>query len=297
MSFNSIYILGAGSIGSVYGALLSRQNQVTLIGRASHMSAIRDHGLKLVGDRTGSYSPLTSTKITEISPNTLLIVCVKTFDLHESLATISSLIRKDTVILLLQNGLGIEEIAKHATQGKGKVLRGIVGIGAEVQKPGQVQVSWNVTILDNDSISQQVAQIFRTSNLDVLVSEEFQNDLWRKMMINCITNPLSAILRVPTCELISPHLIPLWHAIAEECIQVGAAEGVDLDKGILQLMEQQLPRYKNLTSMLQDIQQGRKTEINSLNGKIMELGEAHDIPTPVNASLTHIVRFMESRRS
>ena len=297
MNFDHIYILGAGAIGSIFGAFLSQKNQVTLIGRARHMKAINSNRLKVVGDRAGTYSPATSTAITEIPPNTLLMVCVKAYDLRESLEAIRSLIRKDTVVLLLQNGLGVEGIAKSAINGAGKIRRGIVGFGAEIQNPGQVQVSWNVTILDNDSISKQIAKTFESSQLAVLVSEQFQTDVWRKVMINCITNPLSAILRVQTAELVSPQLRPVIQAIVNECIEVGAAEGVELDSGILQLLEHQLPRYSNRTSMFQDILHGRKTEIGFLNGKIAELGETHNILTPVNASLAGIVRFMEGRHT
>jgi 2-dehydropantoate 2-reductase len=294
VSFDHIYILGAGSIGSVYGALLSQQNQVTLIGRASHMKAIANNGLELVGDRTGTFRPATSLQITEIPPKTLLMLCVKAYDLYESLAAIQPLIRKDTVILLLQNGLGIEKEAWRATKKTGIHRRGIVRFGSELQDPGQVQVSWNDTILDKDPVSRQIAKTFKMCDLAVSMSEEFQTDVWRKVVINCITNPLTAILQVQTSELISPQLRPLWHAIVEECIQVGSAEGVELDASILQLMEQHLPRYTNQTSMLQDILRGRKTEIRFLNGKIVEMGITHKIPTPFNASLTHMVQFMES---
>ena len=297
MSFNHIYILGAGAIGSVYGAFLSQKNQVTLIGRAPHMKAIKSNGLTILGDRTGTYSPATATAITEIPPNTLLMVCVKAYDLRESLEAIRSLIRKDTVVLLLQNGLGIKEVAKTVINKTGKIRRGIVGFGAEIQNPGQVQVSWNITILDNDAISNQIAKTFESSELAVLVSEHFQTDIWRKVMINCITNPLSAILRVQTAELVSPQLRPVLEAIVNECIEVAAAEGVELNSGILQMLENQLPRYANRTSMFQDILLGRKTEIGFLNGKIAELGETHNIPTPVNASLAGLVRFMECRHT
>jgi 2-dehydropantoate 2-reductase len=297
VSFDHIYILGAGAIGSVYGAFLSQKNQVTLIGRASHMKAIESKGLRIVGDRTGIYSPVTSTTIKEIPPNTLLMVCVKAYDLRESLAAIRSFIREDTVVLLLQNGLGIEEEAKIATKEKGQLLRGIVGFGAEIQDSGQVQVSWNITMLDNDSTSRKIAKTFEDSDLAVLVSEQFQTDIWRKVMINCVTNPLSAILRVQTAELVSPQLRPVRQAIVNECIEVGAAVGVELDSGILELMKHQLPHYTNRTSMFQDIRRGRKTEIGFLNGKIAELGNIHNIPTPVNASLTDMVRFMESHHT
>ncbi len=296
MTFSKIIILGAGAIGSAYGAFLSRVKHVTLVGRQAHMSAIANNGLTLLGDGAGTYTNniQTATEITEIPAETLLIVCVKAHDLHDSLSAIQSLIRDDTVLLLLQNGLGIKEIARKAVKGRGIIVRGIVRAGSEVLEPGRINVSLNITIFDSDEASKRVTQVFQSSGLEVVISDSFLVDLWRKVAINCVTNSLSAILGIYTYQLLSPHLAELRYNIINECKTVGAAEGVKLNLSLLQIMEQALPKYQNRTSMLQDIQHGRKTEIEFLNGKIVELGKKHNIPTPVNECLTQLVQFKES---
>ncbi|MFX1491082.1 MAG: ketopantoate reductase family protein [Promethearchaeota archaeon] len=296
MTFNKIIILGAGAIGSAYGALLSRVKHVTLVGREAHMNAIAKNGLTILGDGAGTYTNNieTATEITEIPAETLLIICVKANDLHDSLCAIQPLIRDDTVLLLLQNGLGIKEIARKAVKGRGTIVRGIVGMGSEVLDSGRIIVSLNFTFFDSDEASKQIIQVFQSSGLDVAISDSFLVDLWRKVAINCVTNSLSAILGVYTYQLLSPHLAELRYNIVNECKTVGAAEGVELDFSVLETMEQALPKYKNRTSMLQDIHRGRRTEIEFLNGKIVELGKKHNIPTPVNECLTQLVRFKES---
>jgi 2-dehydropantoate 2-reductase len=113
------------------------------------------------------------------------------------------------------------------------------------------------------------------------------------VVINCVVNPLSAILQAPTKSLVAKQLAHIRRSVVEECIAVGKAEGINLDLGILEIMESNLSGFKNRSSMLQDILRGRKTEIDFLNGRIVELGKRHRIPTPVNETLTQLIRFIE----
>jgi 2-dehydropantoate 2-reductase len=293
MTFDHVIILGAGSIGSVYGALLSHNYPVTLIGRPAHMNAIRDKGLHIEGDSAGIYKMETATKISMIPPKSLLLVTVKAHQLQAALSPIRSLIQEDTVILLLQNGLGIEDVANRILAPKGRVIRGIVAFGAELLEPGRIHVRLGFTFLDSDELSKETLQFLTKSGIQGINSENFQIDIWRKAAINCVANPLSAILRTATKELVSPTLALIRQKIIEECIEVGKAEGVEIDTSLFQIIETQFPSFENRTSMLQDIRNGRKTEINFLNGKIVELGKRHKIPTPVNETITQLVRFLE----
>ncbi len=295
MTFNQVIVLGAGSIGSTYGALLSQEHDVKLIGRPAHMNAIREKGLVVVGDAAGTFRMATATEIKEIPPQTLLMVTVKAHQLLEALTPIRELIQKDTTILLLQNGLNIEKVARDALKTRGKIVRGIVAFGAEILEPGRIHVRLGFTFLDSDNISKEIAQFFKSSGIGVANSEEFQTDVWRKVAINCVANPLSAILQVPTKKLVSPHLASVRRSIIEECIAVGRAEGIQLDLSILEIIDANFPNFENRTSMFQDILRGRKTEIEFLNGRIVELGKSHKIPTPVNETLTQLIRFLEDR--
>ena len=294
MTFDHIVVLGAGAIGSIYGALLSRKHDVTLIGRPAHMKAIREKGLTITGDAAGTYNLKTATKIEEILPHTLLMVTVKARDLQEVLTSIKQLIRKDITILLLQNGLGIKEIAQSALGSDANIICGVVAFGAEFLEPGRIHARLGSTFLDSDTISLKVTELFHSSGISVVNSEEFVTDVWRKATINCVANPLSAILQIPTTKIISPELENIRRGIVEECIAVGEAEGIKLDLSLLQIMETHFPNFENRTSMFQDILRGKKTEINFLNGRIVELGTRHKIPTPVNEVLTQLIRFMEA---
>ena len=296
MTFSQIVVLGAGAIGSAYGALLSQKYDVTLIGRPAHMKTISENGLTITGDGAGTYRMKTATKVEEILPKTLLLVTVKAHQLHQALTSIRQLIRKDTVILLLQNGLGIKETAHSALDSDANIICGIVAFGAEFLEPGRIHVRLGLTFLDSDATSLKVTELFQSSGLTVMNSKEFGTDVWRKVTINCVANPLSTILQIPTKNIVSSELESIRRGVVEECIAVGQAEGIQLDLSLLQIMEAQFPNFENRTSMFQDILRGRKTEIDFLNGRIVELGKRHKIPTPVNEVLTQLIRFMEDEK-
>jgi 2-dehydropantoate 2-reductase len=152
------------------------------------------------------------------------------------------------------------------------------------------------TFLDSDAISKKVGKFFTEAGLVVVNSEDFQTDVWRKVVINCVVNPLSAILQAPTKSLVSQQLAHIRRSVVKECIAVAEAEGINLDLGILEVMESNLPSFKNRSSMLQDLLRGRLTEIDFLNGRIVELGKQHQIPTPVNETLTQLIRFLEEEK-
>lgn len=258
------------------------------------MNAIKEKGLIISGDGAGTYTVATATNIEEIPPKTLLIVSVKAYDLKKSLTSIQSKIRKDTILLLLQNGLGIEEIARKIVKGRGTVLRGIVTAGAEILEPGHIKVRKNITIFDADKRSQEIAQLLQTCNMRILISESFQTEKWRKLTINCVVNPLSAILKVRNHEIFTPQLIGVRQAIFEECVAVGTAEGVKLDSSLFQIIEENVPSYENRSSMCQDLIRGKKTEIDFINGKVVELGKKHGVSTPFNECLVQLIHFLES---
>jgi len=295
VTFRSVVILGAGAIGSAYGALLSRGSDVLLIGRSNHVEAIRVHGLRMEGDDAGTYILPAATKLEKISPETLLMVSTKAYDLAESLASVRHLVCNDTVILLLQNGLGIEEVAREALNGRGRVIRGLVTTAAEMLGPGRISHWRGEIMLGSDEESKKVAQLFESSGMAVRVVENFKEAVWRKLVMNCVINPLTAILRVRNNEIGAPSLKELRHAIVRECIAVGRAEDVSIGEDFLNFVDEVIPRYTNRSSMLQDIMRGRRTEIDFINGKIVELGRRHGIPTPVNETLTQLIHFMEGQ--
>lgn len=296
MTFQHIVILGAGAVGSAYGALLSRNNDVLLVGRAEHVEAVNARGLVIEEDEKGTYRLPAVTRLKDIAEDTLILVTMKAYDLADSLKAIRSLLRQETVILLLQNGLDIEETARKALKGRGEVVRGLATLAAELVEPGRIRYWKGQTVLGPEAAAARVAQVLQDNGLATRIAGDFATEVWKKLVVNCVINPLTAILQVRNDEIGGDLLVAIRHAVVREVVAVGVAEGIPLGFDQVAHVDQVIPRYKNRSSMLQDLTRGNRTEIDFINGKVMQLGKQHGIPTPANDLLTQLVRFLEVRR-
>lgn len=292
MSFNKIIILGAGAVGSIYGALLSKKNDVTLIGNKAHADAVNSKGLSISGGITETFYLKADTEICEIPENTLIILTTKAYDSAKAIKQIKKLLKKDTVILVLQNGLGNEEVVKRVADDKTKVLRSITAMAAEFFESGRVRF-WNgETIIEQNEIAEEIGEILENSMLKTRLSNDINMEAWNKLVVNCVVNPLSALFHVRNCELVSDSLKTVRHRIVRECVKVGKAEGITFPKDLKEKVDEKISSYTNFSSMYQDVMKGKKTEIDFLNGKVVELGRKHNIPTPVNETLVCLIKFM-----
>lgn len=296
MSFQKIFVLGAGAIGSTYGALLSRRNNVTLIGRKAHADAIKKNGLILSGNVNGKFFVKAETAIKEIPPNTLILLTTKAYDAADAVTSIKPLLRKDTVILVLQNGLGIKDIVEKIVEGKAEVVRGLVTLAAEFFEPGKISFWQRETFLESTQTSERIARVFNESGLKTKIPNEMQEEIWKKLIVNCVANPLTAVLQVRNNEIMVDSLKEIRHEIIQECIAVGKAEGIGFESSLEECIEHKIASYTNYSSMCQDMMKRKKTEIDFLNAKIVELGRKQGIPTPVNEALVGLIGFLEARR-
>src|SRR5262249_8456511 len=134
-----IIVLGAGAIGSLYGALLAPRYPVVLVARSDHANRINDRGLLLSGLASRAVRVQAATKLNSIGPDTLIILTTKVGDTQSATETVSHLVRPDTVLLCLQNGLDGDQIAKAVVAGRCLVLRGITNCGAIFREPGAIE--------------------------------------------------------------------------------------------------------------------------------------------------------------
>ena len=292
-----IIVLGAGTIGSYYGALLSRGNDVLLVGRTPHIDAINSRGLTIRGEVKGNFRVQAADKVSEVPPNALILLTTKAYDSEEAVSSIKDKLLDDTVILVLQNGLGNEDIVKRITGTRVKVLRGLLTSGVESVQPGTIAVKLvGETVVEDTALGKRIADTFNEAGLKTRLSDSMQVEIWRKLVMNCVINPLSALLRVVDKELASPHLAGLKKQIVDECLSVAEAEGVTLEADLLAQLDRVIPTYGNYSSMCQDIMRGAATEIEFLNGRIVELGKRHNIPTPTNVAIVSLIKFLEGRK-
>lgn len=286
-----IIILGAGAIGSLFGAKLSELNDVTLIARKIHADKISKNGLKITGLEEKLYRLKAATEIKRIDEHTLILLTTKVYDSEKAIKSIKNLIRKDTIILCLQNGLYSENIVKEIAGNKCPVLRAVTNFGAIFLKPGAVKYTqYSYTSVEKSAKSKEIADNFAKCCLNGYVSENIKRDMWKKLAFNCVINPVTAILRTENREICDERLNPFKKMIIDECLKVAEKDGIKFNIDFLKSLNGEFRNSANISSMQQDLIKGRKTEIDCLNGAVAELGKKLGVNCPVNDALAAIIR-------
>ncbi|HYJ07075.1 MAG TPA: 2-dehydropantoate 2-reductase [Chthoniobacterales bacterium] len=291
-----IIVLGAGAIGSLYGAKLAAGNDVLLVGRPEHAAAISARGLRIEGIESQTVRVPAATAVTQIGANALVLLTTKVMASAAALEPIAPLVRDDTTILCLQNGLGSEQIARAAVGNRGVVLRGITQFGAIFETPGAIKyMAAGYTVIEQHERSDQIGEVLTAAGLNCHVSPNIAAEVWHKTVINCVVNPITAILGCDVGSIVQPGLDRLERLVIDECVAVALTQGIAFDDSdfMRQINERFAPSH-NIASMLQDLRRGRPTEIDYMNGAVAALGAAHGVPCPVNRALTDIIEAMET---
>lgn len=295
--FKEVVVLGAGAIGSFYGALLSRVADILLVGDKSHVETVRTNGLAVSGLVEGRFMLEATAEPSEFPDGSLVLLTTKAYDLYAAVISARGLLKPGNVILILQNGLGNEELVRGLVDPRTEVVRGLVSSGVEFLYPGRIEVKLlGETVLPNTITCERIKWLFESCGLETRLAERMDLEIWRKLVLNCVVNPLTAIFRVPNREIASDSLEDIRRCIVEECIRVAAKEGVTLEPSLADEVTEAAASYKNISSMCQDLIKGKRTEIDFLNGRISELGKMHGVQTPVNDVLTSLIRYMEGRK-
>jgi 2-dehydropantoate 2-reductase len=289
-----VIVLGAGAIGSVYAVKLSARHPVTVVARPDHVEAIRADGLRLVGRETLTARLTAVTRIESIAPGTTILLTTKVNASAAALAPIAPLVRDDTVIVCVQNGLDSEEIARRAVGGRGLVLRAITQFGAIFQSPGIVNYTASgYTLLEDGPRSAAIATLLTACGLDGRVSPDIKTEIWRKLIYNCVINPITSITGTEVGGIADPRLDPLKRLVIDECLAVARTAGVEFAIDFLPVITETFSASRTIASMRQDLMRGRPTEIDHMNGAVAALGRRVGIDCPVNAALTAIIKAMD----
>lgn len=295
-----IAILGAGAIGSLFGALLWESGEdVVLIGRKRHVDAIKSRGLKvsgISGERIVKPKAVTTTQ--EVGKVDLIIISVKSYDTEQAAKDALNMIHHNTVVLTIQNGLGnIEKLCEII--GEKHVVGGVTMQGSTLVKPGEIyHAGKGPTIIGelNGEITnriKRIAETFNKAKIETQITQNIWGVLWDKLIINVGINALTAILRVRNGELIKiPEIRDIMIEAVKEAVNVAKALNIklEIEDHVRKVIEVAEATANNKSSMLQDIEKGKRTEIDYINGAIVKLGKKLKIKTPVNKTLTAIVK-------
>jgi 2-dehydropantoate 2-reductase len=289
-----IVVLGAGAIGSVYAAKLSAHHPVTVVARPDHVEAIRSDGLRLIGRETITVRVNAVTRLDTMAPDTVVLLTTKVNASAEALAPVAELVRDDTVIVCVQNGLDSEGIARRAVQDRCLVLRAITQFGAIFQAPGLINFTASgYTLLEDGPRSAAIAAMLTAAGLDGRISPDIKTEIWRKLIFNCVINPITAMTGTEVGGIADPRLDPLKRLVIDECLAVARSEGVSFDIDFLTTISNVFGASRTIASMRQDLMRGRPTEIDHMNGAVAALGRRIGIDCPVNSALTDIIKAMD----
>lgn len=290
----NIIVIGAGAIGTLYGAKLAADNAVTLVSRNQRDSGSRTVQITGLEDATVTLS--IASAVHALEANTLVLLTTKAYDSVGAITPLVQLLRSDTVILSLQNGLHVEDDVRHIVGSRCMVLRGVTYSGAVLASPGVISLrAFGHTSIESSVRSHELADLFSRCGLDGRVSDDIQREVWKKTIFNAVINPLTAMTRMEVGWISDARLDPLKQCIIDECLLVAAKEGVTFDLDPLRSINEIFRPSRNLSSMHQDLLRGRRTEIDFLNGAIVEAGRRHGIDCPVNRSLVVLVKELEKR--
>jgi 2-dehydropantoate 2-reductase len=291
-----IIVLGAGAIGSTYGARLSKFHDVTLIGGASHVAAIQRDGLVMQGHVTGTLPLPAFTAVPSIPPGTLILLTTKVNNNVAAVRPIVEMLPENVTIVCVQNGLYSENLVKELVGDRALVLRAITQVGGILVKPGVVDNTVaGYTLLESHEQSPAIAALLTEAGLDGRIIPDIKKEMWRKAIFNCVINPTTALIESEVGAIADPQLNSLKQQIIDECLAVAQADGVSFEEDFVALIDRVFAGARTIASMRQDLMKGRKTEIDHMNGAVVDLGKQYGIACPVNAAMTTMIRYLESR--
>jgi 2-dehydropantoate 2-reductase len=308
-TFNRIAVVGAGAVGSFYGAMLARAgHKVTLIGRPAHVQATQRDGLKL------DLASASSTEIVRLDASSdllslqtadLVLFCVKSTDSAAVARQMAPHLAPHAVIMSLQNG--VENSALIAQQVPHAVIPCVVYVATEMPAPGFVKhhgrgelvigTMQTSRLKDPQKTLQEIVALFGSAQVPVQISPNVMAELWSKLLINCAFNAISGLAQIHYAKLAALDSVRTSQtALVKEVIAVALADGIHLSEAVAleAVAKISLTMGSQKSSTAQDMARSKPSEIDHLNGFIVRRGQALGVATPVNQALFALVKLVES---
>lgn len=296
-----ILIVGTGAMGTLFAARLAAIGaHVIVLGTWQEgLHALRSHGARLI-DEQGKESHY-SVEATD-DPNRCIgaqmaVVLVKSWQTERASRQLARCLHSDGVALTLQNGLTNHGILERHL-GAQRTALGVTTTGATMLDPGRVrQVGDGHISVSLRPGLEPLMELLELAGFTIVSVRDSRSLVWGKLVINASINPLTALLQVPNGELLErPHARTLMKITAIETAEVAAGCGINLPypDPVLAVESVASRTAANYSSMLSDVMRGFPTEIDAINGAIVQVGEEEGIPTPINHALWLLVKALET---
>ena len=303
-----ITIIGAGAMGSLFGSLLAKSGEKVLLVDIwqEHVDSINANGLGVqIDGKTGTVDIKASSNVNDAQKSDLVIIFVKSTQTREAAAQALKCLDNNGVILTLQNGMGNADKISQIVN-PDKVIAGTTSHGATILKPGFIRhAGTGPTIIgmwsqkkSHQKKSQEIEniqKIFCGAGIDTVIEDNIHLIVWKKLIINVGINAITALTGVKNGRIVdfAPTGELVRSAVREGC-DVAFAYGVQLPHDIAdQVFTVAKATGANRSSMGQDVDHNRQTEIDAINGAIVSLAQKKGISVPVNQTLTALIKTMQ----
>ena len=304
-TFEKIYVLGAGAVGCYFGGMLARaHHDVTLIARPARTQAIKDHGLKMDCQLFQEVIKLkASSQLTLLKDADLILLSVKSLDTKKTIQEIAPIFPKRAVILSLQNGVANVDIASSLMTNP--IFPAVVYVASGMMDErtmkhhgrGELYIGKLTERSTQDEHHlAAIATLFEASAVPCSIAPSIKRDMWLKFLVNCTFNAISGIGQISYGEMVKvPEIIKLIDGITKEFIAIAALEGINIDIEEAGRANELIANTTatQVSSTAQDLVKKNRTEIDFLNGYIVELGKRHGVSTPFNQAVYALVKMLE----
>ena len=303
-----IVIVGPGAMGCLFAAFLckarSKDNEIYLFDHdRSRAVRLAKQGVSVEGIAGNWHvEPRVSSDLKDISRPDLMILCVKSYDTKTAVESLKSVIGDDTSILTLQNGIGNVEIIGE-TAGPDRVIGGITNLGATWLDTGRVRFSGKgetvIGKVDAKASVQMraIRELFNRAGIETKISQDIKGFLWSKLIVNAGINALAAITRLNNGGLLEYEgSRKILRQAVTEAVKVAKRKRIRLlyDDPLAKVEAVCEATESNVSSMLQDVLRGKRTEIDFINGVVVRFAQELGIAVPVNTMLVDLVKVIES---
>ncbi len=294
MKNDSILIVGTGALATLFAARFARAGiSVTMLGTwPEGLAELNSKGVQVEGEER-AYPVHATDNPADCKGLRHALVLVKAWQTERAAEQLSACLPADGMALTLQNGLGNDTILAAAL-GKERVALGVTTMGATLIAPGVSCLGGEGPVsLDPQPRNSQIQKMIRQAGIDVNVVDNLLSLIWGKLVVSSAINPLTALLRVKNGELLERSTArTLMGTLARETSGVAKSIGVVLPFLEPESAAEEVARQtsENLSSMLQDILRGAPTEIDAINGAIVNLAEQNNLQVPVNRTVWGLIK-------
>lgn len=300
-----IAIIGPGAMGLLYGGYLSKNNEVILVGRDENsMKQLNERGIT-IEEKEGivdNYPVRATVNPSEVGIVDLAIVFVKAYASNQAIEDAKSMIGPDTILMTLQNGLGNEKALLGFVNGKnvivGNTNQGSSRIDCATIKHSGLGETFLGVVEGDVSRFEYIREEFEKCGFPCIASNDVRQLIWNKLMINASSSVLSGILQVPQGYVESnPDAWKIACNLITEMCNVAVADGYafDVDEQIDRIKKHLQSAYDGLTSIYNDIKNGRMTEVSVINGAVVDIARKYGVPTPTHETVVSLVHALEGR--